>query len=424
MSQNSRKCCIISTETDITEIRELCRTLGIDVVCEIIQKRRKPDPTTFVGKGKLKDLEEEREKIDLFIFNGNLTPSQHFRLETTLKKPCIDRIEIVLEIFAKNASSSEAKAQIALARIKYELPFLREWVSKSVYDDRPGFLAGGEYAVDAYYENARKQMKKIEKELNKISSERARRRDRRKDRGFFLTAICGYTNSGKSSLLVAFSGADVLIDDKMFSTLSTTTRKINNAQRKILLTDTVGFISNLPTDLIEAFDATMEEIYGADCVILVIDCSDEKELLRNKFAASLKLLNRRVDFSRIIVALNKIDRMSSDELRNCQEFLRKEFSEFEFYPISALRNTGIEQLKESILEKIGAIKEIEISLRNDSTGKEQYYWLSTRFIVMDSIWNEEIHLRLSVTEEELEVIRTRAMGQGDIIVRPVTSAST
>ena len=177
----AKTCCLVSIDENIEEARELCRTLGIEVAKNVVQRRPHPDPHTFIGTGKLEELKEVANEVDLFVFDGELKPSQHFRLEMTLKRLCTDRVGLVLEIFERNAGSKEAKAQVALARIRYELPFLREWVSKGLSDDRPGFMAGGEYVIDAYYENARRQMKRIEGELLRISAERESRRDRRRD---------------------------------------------------------------------------------------------------------------------------------------------------------------------------------------------------------------------------------------------------
>ncbi|HUW42960.1 MAG TPA: hypothetical protein VMW02_01845, partial [Thermoplasmata archaeon] len=204
---NAKRCCLVSIKEDTEETEELCRTLDIGVSARVIQKRSGANPHTFIGSGKLDELKELAEEVDVFVFDGDLKPSQHFRLETKLKRICADRIALVLEIFERHAKSNEAQLQVALARIRHELPFIREWVSKGSSNDRPGFLAGGEYTIDAYYENARKQMKRIEIELAKISVGRELRRSRRRDQGFYLVSICGYTNGGKSTLLTTLSGA-------------------------------------------------------------------------------------------------------------------------------------------------------------------------------------------------------------------------
>lgn len=407
MPDKSRRCCLVTIDEDTEETQELCRTLEIDIVSHIIQKRDTPDPHTFIGAGKLEELKDVRDEIDLFVFNGNLKPSQHFRLETALKKPCIDRIIMVLEIFENNANSTEAKYQVSLARIRYELPFIREWINKGLSDDRPGFLAGGEYAIDTYYENARKQMKKIESDLKKISLERKERRIRRKDLGFFLASICGYTNVGKSSLLNSLSSSSILVEDKMFSTLSTTTRRATDIERKILLTDTVGFIRNLPPDLLDAFDATLEEIFESDCVILILDISDETAAIKEKLKTSLRILIPKIPIYKIIIAFNKTDMVSGEEIQYKLNQFEEDLRDFSWYLISVKKETGLNELTEGILFIAGLTKQYILSLPNDEFGKEIFSWVSNRYSIFDVQWNDSIIIHLKLTEEDEERILQR-----------------
>lgn len=407
MLSNVRTCCLVSIKEDTQETRELCRTLDIEIVAEMIQKKSSPDPRTFVGAGKLEELKALTEKVDLFVFDGELKPSQHFRLETSLKEVCTDRIGLILEIFERHAKSNEAMAQVALARIRYELPFLREWVSKGISGDRPGFLAGGEYTIDAYYENARKQMKRIEGELDRISAEGGSRRSKRREQGFYLVSICGYTNGGKSTLLHALSGAETVIDDKMFSTLSTTTRLLSRSGKRVLVTDTVGFIKMLPPNLIDAFNATLEEIYESDCSILVLDLSDSVESIVEKLQTSLKILIPHIEKRKIIVALNKIDRLLIDDLQKKVNLIEENLLGYTFYLISAQNRVGIEELTKGILAKIGMTVLVHLYLPHNVEGQEVYRWIAHRFVIIDSDWNQEIKLALQVTDDEVEIIRAR-----------------
>ncbi|MEM2838673.1 MAG: GTPase HflX [Thermoplasmata archaeon] len=398
-------CAIIAIKDETEETEELCKTLDIEIVERLIQRRKKPHPQTFLGPGKLDEIRERVSGVDLVVIDGELTPSQHFRLETSLRRMCVDRIGLVLEIFDRHAGSAEAKAQIALARIRYELPFLREWVSKALSDDRPGFMSGGEYAIDAYYENARRQMKKIEKELERIAEEREARRSRRKSKGFFLVSICGYTNSGKSTLLNSLSGAQTVVDNRLFSTLSTTTRKILNVKAKILLTDTVGFIKNLPPNLIDAFDATMEEIYVSDCVLLVIDASDPVETIKVKFETSIDFLVSRVPKDRIVVVLNKIDRVTSSDLNLKLPFFNNLFSGYVYYVISALTKQGLNKIVNEILDRMNLLDDETIELPNTEKGRVLYQWIAERAIITDAIWGDKIILKVRLTQDELEIIQ-------------------
>lgn len=405
MLSRASNCAIIAIKDETEETEELCKTLDIEIVERLIQRRKKPHPQTFLGPGKLDEIRERVSGVDLVVIDGELTPSQHFRLETSLRRMCVDRIGLVLEIFDRHAGSAEAKAQIALARIRYELPFLREWVSKALSDDRPGFMSGGEYAIDAYYENARRQMKKIEKELERIAEEREARRSRRKSKGFFLVSICGYTNSGKSTLLNSLSGAQTVVDNRLFSTLSTTTRKILNVKAKILLTDTVGFIKNLPPNLIDAFDATMEEIYVSDCVLLVIDASDPVETIKVKFETSIDFLVSRVPKDRIVVVLNKIDRVTSSDLNLKLPFFNNLFSGYVYYVISALTKQGLNKIVNEILDRMNLLDDETIELPNTEKGRVLYQWIAERAIITDAIWGDKIILKVRLTQDELEIIQ-------------------
>jgi len=400
----SKTCIIISLRNETAETEELCRTLDLEVLEKIVQRRERPDPHTFIGSGKMKEIKEIISKADVIVFDGALTPSQHFRLETFLKRMCVDRIGLVLEIFDRHAGSGEAKAQIALARIRYELPFLREWVSQSLSDDRPGFMAGGEYVIDAYYENARRQMKKIEKDLKRIAKERETRRSRRRERGFFLVSICGYTNVGKSTLLNSLSGAQTIVDDRMFSTLSTTTRKFAETKSKILVTDTVGFIRDLPPDLIDAFDATMEEIYVSDCIILLIDISDSLTQIKTQLHTSLNFLIPKVSKDKIIFALNKADRIRDDFLDKKLSSINQYLVGYVYYVISAQTKSGIDELTNEILGRIGLLEDYVITLPNNEKGRELYQWISNRIMIKDAVWEDEINLKIQLTPEELEIL--------------------
>jgi GTP-binding protein HflX len=246
--------------TDIgDEMRTLVRTAGHRIVHEVVQ-RRPEAPKTFVGRGKLEELEDivrDRE-IEAVVVNGDVRPPQHYRLEKALGVECFDRTRIILEVFIQQAHTREAKLQVELALLQYEVPILREWVHRAAHGERPGFMAGGEYRVDAYLETVKRKIRKVKGDLERIREDRARRRSRRQERGFHLIGIGGYANAGKSSLLNALTGAHVLVEDRMFSTLSTTTRSLPEGRPKVLLTDTVGFIDAVPLWLIEAFHATLE----------------------------------------------------------------------------------------------------------------------------------------------------------------------
>src|SRR2546422_2505152 len=274
---------LVSLTADVGEISALLASAGHRIVDTIIQRRDRPDSRTFVGRGKLDEVQARVDGggIDAVVFNGELRPTMHYQLERDLGVECYDRLRVLLELFAQRASSREGKLQVELALLQYEVPLLREWIHEADVGERPGFMAGGELRVDAYYETVKRRIKKIRDELEAIRRERAVRRSVRKERGYHLVALAGYANAGKSSLLNVLADERVLVDDRMFSTLATTTRSLTGTRKRILLTDTIGFVDGVPFWMVEAFNATLEEILQADLVLLLVDVSNsEDEILR------------------------------------------------------------------------------------------------------------------------------------------------
>jgi len=266
MLQNSTKqqAIIISFSEDNEEIIQLITTLHYSVKETFIQHRNTPDPYTYIGIGKLEEIKEflEKNPSDIVVVNGELKPSQWFTLEQKLNIQIYDRIRLILKIFEEHAERKEAKLQVQLAQLHYERPYIKELIHRSRMGEHPGLMSGGEYQVDDYYEMIKKQTKKIKSQLKKIEDSRAQQRKTRHNTGFYAISLAGYTNAGKSSLLNLLSKENVKVEGKLFSTLSTTTRRIpknkTSHQLPILLTDTVGFIDNLPSWIIDAFHSTLE----------------------------------------------------------------------------------------------------------------------------------------------------------------------
>lgn len=331
--------------SNLNELAALAETLDYEVV-EKMSQTREPDPTYHIGKGKVEELAQRVEETDAekAIFANPLKPSQAFKLEEKIGVEVIDRFQLILEIFAMRAASPEAKLQVEYARLNYELPRVKESVKRAKLDEFPGFRGGGEYGERARVDTIKNRMKSLEEKLESLEEAREQRRKRRRERGFNLVAIAGYTNAGKSTLLNALSSAEVEVDDRLFTTLSTRTRVLDEDSQKILITDTIGFIDDLPPWLIEAFKAALEEIYLADLVLLVVDASEPFREIMRKFRTSREILSS--SSAEIVLLLNKIDMLSESSLKRKKESLERISPEV--MPISAEKGTNLEKLKDFI----------------------------------------------------------------------------
>ncbi|WP_010479832.1 GTPase HflX [Thermococcus zilligii] len=299
------------------EFEELLKSAGYEVL-GILEQNREEHPRYNIGRGKLEELKRLVEELrpDKVVFANRLTPSQAYNLWKELRVEVIDRWQLVLEIFEKRAHSREAKLQVELASLQYEVPLVKEAIRRIKLGDRAGFKGMGEYQTQQYLKHIRYRMGKIREELEKVRADREVKRKRREEMGFILVALAGYTNAGKSTLLNALTGEEVEVKQQMFTTLATTTRRFKLGQKRALVTDTVGFIDNLPPFIVEAFHSTLEEITRADVIVLVLDVSEPWAEIRRKFLASFKVLRelRALD-KPMIIALNKIDLVEEEDAR-------------------------------------------------------------------------------------------------------------
>ena len=265
-------------EASLAELKELARTAGVQVIDSVLQMRREADPRYLIGRGKLEDLNlrSMQAMADVLIFDKDLTPSQgrHISEATSLK--VIDRTQLILDIFAQRAQSAEGKLQVELAQLKYRLPRLVQ--SDTSLSRLAGGIGGrgpGETKLEIDRRRARERINNLEKRIDSLSREREVRRAQRNRRDLPVISIVGYTNAGKSTLLNAITGAEVLAENKLFATLDPTSRRLRFPQeREVIITDTVGFIRDLPKDLVAAFRATLEELYDADLLLHVVDAND------------------------------------------------------------------------------------------------------------------------------------------------------
>ena len=355
---------IFSVTDDTQEIRSLLDTLGVRVVKEYVQNKTRPHKASFLGPGKINEIEKELKEFeyDMIIVNGSLKPSQHHYIEMKFQKECMDRAGVILRIFADHAHTPEAIAQVTLAKLRYELPFLREWIHKAKSGDRPGFLSGGAYATDVYFEHAKSHARHIEERLDELSKQREVTRTKRRDSGYTLVSLAGYTNAGKSALMNKLCGASVEVDSRLFSTLSTTTRKVLGVSGNVLMTDTVGFIKDLPPDLVDAFNSTLEEIYHADLILLIFDSSEVEDVVKSKLMISMNILQPKVEGRLLLVVGNKIDIISQDTLEQLKAAITPNLGHHDLIFISAVTGEGLDLLKNRIAQVQGRSWRVEAVL--------------------------------------------------------------
>jgi GTP-binding protein HflX len=302
----------------LEELGELVRTLGIPVAEKMAIHSREPHARYFLGSGKAEEICNHAREIgcDVIIFDNELTPAQQRNWENLAKITVIDRQEVILDIFGSRAQTKEAKLQVDLARMTYSLPRLtRAWGHLGKQGGGIGSKGEGESQLEQDKRKIRGQMDRLRRDLVEVRRNRANQRKDRKRAPVPNAAIVGYTNAGKSSLLRRLTGADVLVENALFATLDTTTRKIDLPNRRpLLLTDTVGFIRKLPHQLVESFNATLEEAVLADFLVHLLDASHPRVL--EFHATTMKVLEELgADAKKTLTVFNKIDRVEDPMTR-------------------------------------------------------------------------------------------------------------
>ena len=349
--EESEKAMLISTDSEesLEELASLAETAGAMVITRVMQNRLKPDPATFIGSGKAEELSLvcQAMEIDLAIVDDELTGAQQRNLENVLGVRVIDRTALILDIFAQRAQTAEGKLQVELAQMKYRLPRLTGMGTVlSRLGGGIGTRGPGETQLEVDRRRIRKRIDDLQGQLRELKRQRDMRRARRDKQGQTTVALVGYTNAGKSTLLNALSGADVLVEDKLFATLDPVMRNVELPEnRSCLLVDTVGFIRKLPHQLVEAFHSTLEEALYADLLVVVSDVSNPQ--YREQRETVFRVLNELGAGGKpVLEALNKADRAKiGDEVEPADAIL-----------ISAKEGRGLDRLKEEISKRIAAMR--------------------------------------------------------------------
>jgi GTPase len=359
-------------DLDLTELRELLRTAGVAVVGEMVQRRERPDPDRYFGRGKLTELKQAVKEADanLVAVDDELLPRQERNLEEELGVPVIDRTAIILDIFADHARSAEGKLQVELAQLEYNLARMRglwthlERLGAGRMDGGIGTRGPGESQIETDRRLARDRISALRRRLRETKATRATMRQERERAGLPTVALAGYTNAGKSTLLNTVTGSEVGVRERLFHTLDPTTRSFEISGRQYLLTDTVGFIRKLPHQLVEAFSATLEEAMGADLIVHVVDASAPEGDMHGMMAAVDDVLDEigAGDTPRLL-ALNKVD-LLDDERRRALTFRFPDAVQ-----VSGATGEGVDALREAIEARfLATLRPMELLVPYDEGG--------------------------------------------------------
>lgn len=389
----------------LEELEGLAVTAGTQVVGQLIQRREKPDSKTFIGKGKVEELlalVEERD-ADLVIFDNDLSPGQVRNLEMAIDTKVIDRTELILDIFAAGARTYEARLAVELAQLEYSLPRLkRMWTHLSRQSMGVGMRGPGEKQLEVDRRLALKRIHDLKSELGKVERRRERQVAARDDTA--TVSLVGYTNAGKSTLMNALTSADVLAQDKLFATLDTRTRRWHiNHWGDVLLSDTVGFIRDLPHGLVASFKATLEEARQADLLLHVADASNSQVF--EQIAAVYKVLEEiEIEQKNTLLVLNKIDQVESPEM------LKRILDRYpNAIPVSAKMGVALPELSDAVGQALGsAFLDIEVDVA-PSNGKLLAHLAANGEVLSQLVEEDRITIHVRIPARAMGEVKRSAM---------------
>ena len=359
-----------SAEANMAELAALAETAGSQVLDALIQRRSKPDSATYIGSGKAEELREIvlSTGADTVICDGELTPAQLTALEKVVKVKVIDRTALILDIFAQHATSREGKAQVSLAQMEYMLPRLRGWGEsmsrqaggRAGSNGGVGLRGPGETKIETDRRRIRERMAKLRREIRDMKKARTTKRAARNRSAIPSITLAGYTNAGKSSLVNAMTGAGVLVQDALFATLDPTTRRATlDDGRAVVFTDTVGFVRHLPTQLVEAFRSTLEEVVDADLLLHVVDGSDPfpmEQISAVRQVIGEIVAEEKAEAPPELLVINKIDAIDGNRLTELRGALG-----VDAVFVSARTGEGLPELFDRIREFVGR-EDVEVTI--------------------------------------------------------------
>lgn len=405
---------------DTTEIRALAESAGYEIVDEVTQIRTQ-DPDTEFGPGKTADIAARVAETgtDVVIVDNDLDPSAAFALRDRIDCEIIDRKRLVIDIFADRANTRRARLEVRLAQLKYELPLAEERAKRGEASGRMGFKSRGESPAERIRAKYRRQIRNLESELDEIDENDDHRRADRHEAGFDLVALAGYTNAGKSTLLRRLAD-DLSIDEneakhadldrtaesqnQLFTTLDTTTRRVSLDSRRLLLTDTVGFISGLPHWLVESFESTLAAAYTADTVCLVVDAADDIETIREKTETSMGVIREHRD-SCVVPVLNKSDIATEiDEKRRVVH----EVTGVEPVTISALEDQYLDRLIARLQDDLPDQQRSTVTLSYSDEGMSLLSWIHDHASVEEIEYENDVTVVFRGRSEVVEQINGKA----------------
>lgn len=388
----------LATEKSLYELKDLAEACGAKVLAYDYQNRDKVDPATFIGKGKLEQIAEEAKTLECntLIFDEELSGSQMRNIQEQTKLRTIDRTMLILDIFARRASSKEGKLQVELAQYTYRLS--RVSLLNEEYSRQGGMIGTrgpGETQLETDRRHIRNRITQIKRDLKAVSSRRKRQRKKRDEQGQTIVALVGYTNAGKSSLINYLSDADLLAKDQVFTTLDSAFRDLRLPDGShVLLADTVGFIKKLPHQLVEAFNSTLAEVTYADLILEVVDVADPdaktqveliNEVLKNLDAG---------DKPRILL-LNKIDIATKEQIEGFSHL--REDDNFRVVPVSAKTGENLDEVLH-IIEKILAYRQKSYNLKLPYTESSLYSYIKEHGNLLKENFNETMNLDFTLDE--------------------------